>query len=83
MIVDHFGDNCAAVVAGTKGDKVLLLAAGTANAVKAGFNAVDIIKKISPFINGGGGGQPRMAQAGGSNAKGIAEALDAAHEMLK
>lgn len=62
---------------------MLLLAAGTSKAVKAGFNAVDIIKKISPSINGGGGGQPRMAQAGGSKAEGVAEALKIAEDLLK
>ena len=62
---------------------MLLLVAGTSKAVKAGFNAVDIIKKISPSINGGGGGQPRMAQAGGTKAEGVAEALETAREMLK
>ena len=62
---------------------MLLLAAGTSKAVDAGFNAVDIIKKISPSINGGGGGQPRMAQAGGSKAEGVAEALKIAEDLLK
>ena len=80
--MDHCGDNCAAVLAGTKGDKALLLAAGTANAVKSGFNAVDIIKAIGPKINGGGGGKDRMAQAGGSKVDGIADALNLAKEML-
>lgn len=61
---------------------MLLLAAGTSKAVDAGFNAVDIIKKIAPLINGGGGGRPRMAQAGGSKPDGIDEALEAAREML-
>ena len=83
VIADHLGDNCAAVVGGTKGGKALLMAAGTSKAVKAGFNAVDVIKKISPSINGGGGGQDRMAQAGGSKPEGIAEALDAAKKLLK
>ena len=82
-MVDHCGDNCAAVLAGTKGNKVLLLAAGTSKAVDAGFNAVDVIKKISPSINGGGGGQPRMAQAGGAKAEGVAEALKIAEDLLK
>lgn len=82
-MADHCGDNCAAVLGGTKNGKVLLLAAGTSKAVESGFNAVNIIKKIAPLINGGGGGQPRMAQAGGSKAEGIDEALDVAREMLK
>lgn len=82
-MVDHCGDNCAAVLAGTKGDKVLLLAAGTAKAIEKGFNAVDVIKQISKHIQGGGGGTERMAQAGGKNADGINDALEAAKNLLK
>lgn len=81
--VDHCGDNCAVVFAGLKGEKVLVLAAGTNKAVDAGFDASKIIKEISPLIKGGGGGQPRMAQAGGKDAKGIPEALKIAEEMIK
>lgn len=58
------------------------MAAGTANAVKAGFNAVDIIKQISPMIQGGGGGKDRMAQAGGKNIDGIDDAIEAARKLL-
>ena len=32
------------------------------------FNAVDLVQKISPLLDGkGGGGRPDLAQAGGSN----------------
>ena len=49
---------------------------------KAGFNAVDVIKKISPCINGGGGGKERMAQAGGPKVEGLQEAIDMAEKLL-
>ena len=72
----------AVVLAATNGDAALLLAAGTPEAVEAGFNAGGVIKNIAAFVNGGGGGKPEMAQAGGKNAAGIDEALDAARAML-
>ena len=40
------------------------------------------IKAISKHIQGGGGGKPTMAQAGGKNPDGIDAALAAAREML-
>ncbi len=60
----------------------LLLAAGTDEAVAAGFNAGAIIKHIAPAVKGGGGGKPTMAQAGGKDAAGIDESLRLAREML-
>ena len=59
-----------------------LIAAGTDEAVAAGFKAGAIIKQIAPLVDGGGGGRPNMAQAGGKNAAGIADALAAARTAL-
>ncbi len=72
----------ALVLAGTKDDRPLLMAAGSDEAVAAGFNAGAIIKAIAPCVKGGGGGKPTMAQAGGKDASGIDDALDAARKML-
>ncbi len=72
----------AVVLAATNNDKPLLLAAGTPQAVEAGFNAGEVIKAIAFHIKGGGGGKPAMAQAGGKNAGGIDAALEAARELL-
>lgn len=47
------------------------------------FNAGNIIRKISPFINGGGGGQTHFAMAGGKNPSGIEDALKAAENEIK
>ena len=59
-----------------------LIAAGTDDAVAAGFKAGDVIKQIAPMVGGGGGGRPNMAQAGGKNAAGIPDALAAAKQLL-
>ena len=78
----RLGKPGAAVLAGDKDGKPILLAAGTPEAIDAGFDAGAIIKAISGNIKGGGGGKPAMAQAGGKDASGIDAALDAAREML-
>lgn len=46
--------------------------------IKAG----DVIKAIAPAINGGGGGRPNLAQAGGKKPAGIPTALKQAAEYL-
>ena len=69
------------VLATAAGDKVNLLVAvkdGLAKTVKAG----DLIKAIAPAINGGGGGRPTLAQAGGKNPAGISEALKLASQFM-
>ena len=58
------------------------MAAGTDEAVAAGFNAGALIKAMGPAIKGGGGGKPTMAQAGGKDASGIDAALDIARGIL-
>ena len=72
----------ALVIGTVKDGKPVIMAAGTDEAVAAGFNAGAIIKEISKHIQGGGGGKPQMAQAGGKNPDGLDAALDAARELL-
>jgi len=66
----------------TEAGSPLLLAAGTEEAVAAGFNAGQVIKAISGAIKGGGGGRPQMAQAGGKDASGLDAALAKARELF-
>ena len=72
---------CVLATVTSKGQPALL-AGATDEAVTAGFKAGDIIKKIAPLVGGGGGGRPTMAQAGGKNAAGIADALAQARTEL-
>ena len=46
------------------------------------LNAANLINEISPLINGGGGGQANFASAGGSNPKGIKEALEKVKQLI-
>lgn len=45
-------------------------------AIKAGHKAGNLIKIAAPIFGGGGGGRPNMAQAGGKNPAGLAQALE-------
>ena len=47
------------------------------------LNAGQIVKEAGKEINGGGGGQPFYATAGGKNAAGLQAAVDKAKAMLK
>ena len=72
----------AVVLIADNDGKATLLAAGTDEAVAAGFNAGAVIKEIAPCVKGGGGGKPTMAQAGGKDVSGIDAALESARKML-
>ena len=74
----------AVLVVGVKGQgdgKVHLLAAVGKDAPK-NVNAANIIKDLSTFIEGRGGGKPDMAQAGGTKPEGLADALAAVPRVV-
>jgi alanyl-tRNA synthetase len=74
----------AAVVVGFDEEgKVTLLAGFTDDMVKKGLKAGDIVKAIAPIVDGGGGGRPQMAQAGGKKPEKIKDALAKARELIK
>jgi alanyl-tRNA synthetase len=74
----------AAIVLGFDDDgKATLLAGVTDDLIKKGLKASDVIKAIAPIVDGGGGGRPQIAQAGGKNPKKIDDALKKALELIK
>ncbi len=48
-----------------------------------GYNAGQIVKEIAKHINGGGGGQPFLATAGGKEVSGLDTALKQAEDFVK
>ena len=52
------------------------------NLVKDGMNASKVVREAAKLIQGGGGGHPHFAQAGGKNPDGLAAAFDKMIELL-
>ena len=74
--------SAAIVLAYEEEGRVMLLAGVTDDLIKK-LKAGDIVKTIAPIVDGGGGGKPQMAQAGGKNPAKIDEALAKATELIK
>ena len=65
-----------AVIGGDEGDKCTLNIIASDDVIAdKGINAGNIIRSAAKHIQGGGGGQPFFATAGGKNSKGLAEAI--------
>ena len=62
--------------------RVNMVAMATDEAQKKGAHAGNIIKAVAPLVEGGGGGKPAMAQAGGKNPAGIDKAIEEAEKVL-
>jgi alanyl-tRNA synthetase len=78
------GTNLFIVLATVTDDKPMLTCYVSKELVEAkGLNAGQVVRELGKFIQGGGGGQPFFATAGGKNPAGIAEALKAAEGYVK
>lgn len=84
LLKGHFTDVRFAVVGATEWQGKPTIALFLSQPmVDAGFNAGNIIKAAAKHIQGGGGGQPWMATAGGRNTQGLADAMEEIVSMLK
>jgi alanyl-tRNA synthetase len=75
--------SAAIVLAFDDNGKVTILIGVTNDLIEKGLKADDIIKTIAPIVDGGGGGRPHLAQAGGKNPEKIQDALTKAKELIK
>jgi alanyl-tRNA synthetase len=78
------GDDSVAVLGSVIDGKASLVVSVSDHLVnERNISAVNIIKEISGEINGGGGGQPFLATAGGKNPDGISSAILKAEKYIR
>ena len=75
--------NVVLIIGVKDGDKATLCVAVGDEIVARGVNAGEIVRAAAKEINGGGGGQPFFATAGGKNPDGMDKALAVAAGMVK
>ena len=79
---ETINEKLVAVIGSTAGNKPLLTVMFSDDMVKDhALNAGKIIREAAKLIQGGGGGQPHYAQAGGKNIEGISAAVDKVIEL--
>lgn len=74
-----------AVMLGGRGEggKVTLMAGLSRDLVEKGLDAVQWVRQTAKYVQGGGGGRPDLAQAGGKNADNLPEALRQARAIIE
>ena len=76
-------DDLFVVLGSAKDDKPILSCYISKKLVKdKSMDAGKIVRELGKFIQGGGGGQPFFATAGGKNSAGIPQALKAAEDLI-
>jgi alanyl-tRNA synthetase len=71
-----------AIVASRDDGRVFLVVNFDESLVERGLDAVQVVRELGRHIGGGGGGKPTLAEAGGKNPDGIADAFAAAKELV-
>lgn len=72
------------LLAGEKDGKVTLVGFAGDEAIReCGLNAGELVKKAAAKVQGGGGGKPGLATAGGRNPAGIPDAIKVFEEAVK
>ena len=79
----QFPENLLVAIGCAVGSKPTLTVALSDDLVKDGKNAGQIVREAGKLIQGGGGGQPHFATAGGKNADGLKAAVDKVIELAQ
>ena len=78
----HF-ENLIIVLGSNADDKASIVVACSDDLVAKGINASKLIREVAPLIQGGGGGQPFLATAGGKDCNGLQAAIDKVLELIQ
>ena len=71
------------VLGGVVNGRPVLMAMVTDDLVSRGLHAGHIVREAAKYMDGGGGGQPRLAQAGGKDAAKLDDAIAEAVRVAK
>ena len=77
----QFTENLFIVIGSVHEGKPMLTVMMSDDQVKAGLNAGQLVREAAKLIQGGGGGQPHFATAGGKNPDGLISATDKVLEL--
>ncbi len=77
----QFTENLFIVIGSVYEGKPMLTVMMSDDQVKAGLNAGQLVREAAKLIQGGGGGQPHFATAGGKNPDGLISATDKVLEL--
>ncbi len=83
MALRNDNPDMALVLGSVTGGKPALLIVLGQNHVDAGMNAGQMVRTLGKEIQGGGGGQPHFATAGGKNPDGLDKALSVAKNLIE
>jgi alanyl-tRNA synthetase len=76
-------EGASAVLAGSTDDgRAFLVFNLDQSLADRGIDAVELVRDAAKHIQGGGGGRPTLAEAGGRKPEALAEALGAAKEAI-
>ncbi|CCZ70677.1 alanine--tRNA ligase [Bacteroides sp. CAG:702] len=77
----QFPENLFVAIGSERDGKPMLTVMLSDDQVKAGLNAGKLVREAAKLIQGGGGGQPHFATAGGKNSDGLNAAVDRLLEL--
>ncbi len=81
-VQSKLGGESAIALGGAEGGKVGLVVLVSKGAVARGVSAASVVRKAASVVGGGGGGRDEMAQAGGTDASKLEQALDTARQAI-
>ena len=83
MLRSEMPDNLLCVIGSIQNDKPQLTISASGDLVEAGINAGKLVGQAAKEMQGGGGGQPHFATAGGKNIDGLKNAMNKVFELAE
>ncbi|MCL2290277.1 MAG: alanine--tRNA ligase [Bacteroidetes bacterium] len=78
----NHADHMVIVFGTNQEDKPTIIVALSDDLIAKGLSAVTLVREVAPLIEGGGGGQPVLATAGGKNCYGLEDAMKRVVELV-